>query len=171
MCRREARLEEMLDRVRTAERGRPADESRDNRANRERHQRIGHRRRRLVRAMPRTVAVPTAAIVRRLTTDDWRLTTDDWRLVRLRRPVAHLVILLVRPAVRVWIGGMRRAMRRRGNDRGVAGGLPRRTAIATKEGHRHQPEHVERRHKGGQDRERPYGLVREERAEQDLVLA
>src|SRR5437016_12504289 len=89
----------------------------------------------------------------------------------LGRPVTHLMIFLVRPAVRMRIGGMRRAVRRRSDDGGVAGRLPRRTAIAAEKGHRHQPEHVERRHEGCDDGERPYRLVRQERAEQDLVLA
>ena len=49
--------------------------------------------------------------------------------------------------------------------------LPGRPAIRPEEGQRHQPEHVERGHERGEDREHPDELVGFECAEEDLVLA
>src|SRR6185295_12469157 len=56
-------LEEVLDRVVAANRRRNADEAGDDRADRERQQRIGHRGRRLVRAVPGTVAMAAAVVI------------------------------------------------------------------------------------------------------------
>src|SRR6516164_3318084 len=62
--RSKAGLEEVLDGVAAAERRRNADEPRNDRPHGERHQRIRHRRRRLVRPVPFTVAMTAAVIVR-----------------------------------------------------------------------------------------------------------
>lgn len=53
----------------------------------------------------------------------------------------------------------------------LAGVLPGGAAVRAEERHRHEPEHVERRHERSQDREHPNRLVGKKRAEEDLVLA
>ena len=153
MLRREARLQKALDRVASAQRLGHAHEPRDDRADGERQQRERHGRRRLVRTDPGPVAMRGDGAV------------------RLGRAVGHFVIVFVRAAVRVRIGGMRCAMTRRQADVARARHFPCRAAIPAGESHRHQPEHIERRHERGHDRDRPDGLVREKRAEEDLVLA
>ncbi len=77
----------------------------------------------------------------------------------------------MRLPVRVRIGRMRRAVGRRRGNRGVPRRFPRGTAVAAEEGHRHQAEHVERRHERGDHRDHPHGFVRKERTEEDLVFA
>ncbi len=127
---REARLEEVLDRVAAAERRRDPDDAGENGACREQHQRHRHHARRLVRAVPRAVAVGACRVVR--------------------------------VPGRVVVGGRTRPR---------MGGLPARAPVVAVERHRHQPEHVERRHPGRHGRQRPQEPAIEERAVQDLVLA
>ena len=118
-------------------------------ADRQRHQRKRHRRRRLVRPVPRTVAMSGG--------------------VRIGGAVREVVILLVPVTMRRRVRRVRRAVLRRQvrilrviNRRdadSVAGGFPRRTPIGAKEGHRHQAPHVERRHHCRNDRQHPHGFV------------
>jgi hypothetical protein len=117
--RREARLEEMLDRVVPADRRRDADKAGDNRADRQRHQRIRHRRGRFVRTVPRAVTVAAAVIVvRRGVTVRivGAVAVGIMRVVRtvhVRRTMADFVLTKIGLAVRVRIGGMLHAVSRR----------------------------------------------------------
>ena len=66
---------------------------------------------------------------------------------------------------------LRRGWRARGSRRARAAVLPRGPAVVPEERHRHQAEHVERRHQRRHDRHAPDDLVVEERLVEDLVLA
>ena len=162
--RGKARLQKVLDRVAPAEGGRDAEEAGNDRADGQRQERHRHRPRRLVRAMPRTMAVAAVGIVSGLS---------------VGRTMRHLVIGFVRGQVGVRIRWMRCTVARdsdvfRARARHMSAmsrRLPRRSPVRAEERHGDQPEHVERRHEGGGDGKQPDGLVREERAEEDLVLA
>ncbi len=120
VLRGEARLEEVFDRVAAAERRRNADEAGDDRADRERLQRERHRRRRLVRPVPRTVTV-SARRDRRAR----RGVSHRRVIVRLGRSVRDLVVLLRGLAVRVRVGRMLHAVRRGDRDVRAVARCPR----------------------------------------------
>src|SRR5262249_865363 len=93
----ETGLEKMFDGISTAESSGNTDESGDDGAQGQCHQRIGHRLRRLVRSMPRAgsrTAMNVEARCARCT-------------VGFRRPVSNLMVLLVRAPVRVRVTWMR----------------------------------------------------------------
>ena len=83
----ETRLEEMLDGVSTTQRRWNTDESCNDRTDRERHQRDGHRFGGLVWSVPRSMTMPRVSIRRK-----------PWP-VRLCRAVGHFVVVFVRVPV------------------------------------------------------------------------
>ena len=93
MLRGEAWFEEMLQGVAAAERRGNSDQARNDRADGQHLKRERHRPRRLARPVPGPVPVAAAMIV-------------ESGVVRFRRAVRYLVVLLMRVAVRMRVGGI-----------------------------------------------------------------